>query len=109
MGCAVFHDILKPAAVLLQNDDLCIVNAIEALLKTTKKLKSTPFEEVPSVKMVKQRVKQGENGVSYQGVELVRYDQALRSFLPQFSKNGMHMASCLTQRSTSTSFRIPTK
>ena len=56
MGCAIFLDILKPAAVLckvLQNDDLCIVSAIEAT-NVIEKLKSTPFEDLPSVKMVKQ-------------------------------------------------------
>ena len=38
IGCALFHDILKPAAVIckgLQDDEFCIVGAIEAVLKTT--------------------------------------------------------------------------
>ena len=40
-GCALFHDLLKPAAILhvcvaLQNYELSIVEAIEAFLKTKK-------------------------------------------------------------------------
>lgn len=38
LGCAVFHDILKPVAMLcksLQADELCIVSTIEAILRTT--------------------------------------------------------------------------
>ena len=37
LGCAIFHDILKPAATLckvLKNDELCIVSAIEAISNT---------------------------------------------------------------------------
>ena len=66
LGCAIFHDILKPTAMLckvLQNDELCIVSAIEALLRTTaaiEKLKSTNMEEFPSVKKVITRLKKME-------------------------------------------------
>ena len=37
LGCALFHDVLKPCAVLckvLQEDEVCVVGAIESLLKT---------------------------------------------------------------------------
>ena len=56
LGCAIFHDLLQPVAHLskvLQQDQLCVVQAIEVPMKTKKnldKLKSTPFEELPSVK-----------------------------------------------------------
>ena len=56
LGCAIFHHLLQPVAHLskvLQQDQLCVVQAIEVLMKTKKnldKLKSTPFEELPSVK-----------------------------------------------------------
>ena len=45
VGCAVFQDILAPAAILcksLQDDELCIVSAIEAILKASKAVKWTP-------------------------------------------------------------------
>ena len=40
LGCALFHDMLKPCAVLckvLQGDEVCVVGVIESLLKTKKK------------------------------------------------------------------------
>ena len=49
-GCALFHDLLKPSAILckaLQDDALSIVDAIEAVLKTNKsieKLTSMSFQ-----------------------------------------------------------------
>ena len=58
LGCAVFHDLLKPSAMLckiLQEDELCVVRAIESLLKTKKsmeKLKAAAFEELPTVMKV---------------------------------------------------------
>ena len=56
LGCAFFHDVLKPCASLsqaLQAEDINIVDAIEAVLKTNKsieQLKSTQFSELPTVK-----------------------------------------------------------
>ena len=53
---------LKPAAILckvLQEDDVCVVEAIEAILKTSKaieKLVSTSFDDLPTVKMVNSRM-----------------------------------------------------
>ena len=37
LGCALFHDVLKPCATLckvLQEDEVCMVGVIESLLKT---------------------------------------------------------------------------
>lgn len=51
---------LQPDAafsMVLQNDELCVINAIESILKTSNaitKLKTTPFEELPTVKTVLQ-------------------------------------------------------
>ena len=56
LGCAVFHDSLKPAAILckvFQSEELCIVSAVEALLKTEnamEKLKCVPLKDLPSMK-----------------------------------------------------------
>ena len=88
LGCAVFHDILKPVAILckcLQADELCIVSAIEAVLRTTasiRKLKTTELEGFPFVKKVLERIKEGQSGGDtksylYQGAEIIKYDQAL--------------------------------
>ena len=63
LGCAYFHDLLKPASILckeLQADEVCIVTAIEAILKTSKsmeKVKATPFENLTTVKVVLSRIK----------------------------------------------------
>ena len=52
LGCTLFHDLLKPSAILckvLQDDALTVVDAIEAVLKTNKsieKLQSTTFDEL---------------------------------------------------------------
>lgn len=43
LGCALFHDILKPAAIMCkasQYDDICVVSAIESTLKTSKAMES---------------------------------------------------------------------
>ena len=63
IGCAVFHDILKPTSLLckhLQNNQLCTISAIEAILKSTKaieKLKTMPMKDLPSITKVMLRVK----------------------------------------------------
>lgn len=48
IGCALFHDLLRSAAKLLQANEMCVVGAIESLLKTsavTEKVKATSFED----------------------------------------------------------------
>ena len=47
LGCAVFQDILKPISVpckFLQSDQLCIVNVMEAILKTNILIVATLWE-----------------------------------------------------------------
>lgn len=88
LGCAVFHDILKPVAILCKcflADELCIVSTIEAILRTTeslKRLKATEFTILPSVKKVLDRILESEDTYQYQSVEIVRYSEAL-----EFLKN----------------------
>ena len=66
LGCALFHDVLKPLGILskvLQEDELCIVRAIEAMIKTKKKLdelKAKHFEDIPTVKKILTRIQQNE-------------------------------------------------
>ena len=40
IGCAVFHDILKPTSLHLQSDQLCTISDIEAILKSTKAIET---------------------------------------------------------------------
>ena len=53
----------------LQNDELCVLGAMEGIFKT-----SSRCEEPPTVKMVLSRIK-GDK--TYQGVCLKNYDQGL--------------------------------
>ena len=48
LGCAMFHDLLKPASKVLQCDELSIIDAIECILKTTwemEQLRADNFEK----------------------------------------------------------------
>ena len=76
LACAFFHDLLHPVASLskvLQEDELCVVHAIEVIMKTKKALervKSSPFEDLPTVKKVLARVKEEDGLVTYQGQDI---------------------------------------
>ena len=83
LASAMFHDLLRPCAILskaLQDDELCVIDAIEALLNTSKameKLILLPFGELPTVKKVMSKVQDTEEGTTYQGVLVVRYHQVI--------------------------------
>ena len=83
LGCTFFHDLLKPCATLckiLQEDEICVVQAIESVMKTMKslkKIKTVELEELPSIKKVLGQITEEEVGVTYQGVELKMYDRAM--------------------------------
>ena len=64
LGCALFHDLLKPYSILCKvlQDEICGVRAIEAVMKTKKTLKTLPFEELPNVKKVLRKIKPEEDG-----------------------------------------------
>ena len=107
IGCAVFHDILKPTSLLckhLQSDQLCTVSAIEAMLKSTKaieKLKTLPMEDFPSVKKIMLRVKDNEeesDRKTYQGIDLTNFDSGLtflKDHSPEFIES---VLSCMRSR-----------
>ena len=84
-GCAYFHDVLKPMSVIckaLQADEVCVVGALEAILKSTKAVehvKGTPFEDLPSVRKVTMRVKQEGTACTYQGADLLGYSEAVQN------------------------------
>ena len=83
LGCAYFHDLLKSPSVLckeLQADEVCIVTAIEAILKTVKsmeKVTATSFENLATVKVVLSRIKHENNACTYQGADLKEFDEAV--------------------------------
>ena len=104
LGCALFHDILKPAAVMcktLQYDEICVVSAIESTLKTSKaieRLRSTPFDDLPTVKKVLGRVQHDEGENTYQSVVLTKFEQGvtfLRSHKNEFVDK---VLTCLKER-----------
>ena len=86
LGCAYFHDLLKPASILcktLQADEVYVVTAVEAILKTTKnleKVKATSFEELVTVKKVLSRISHEGSSSSYQGADLIRFTEAVTFF-----------------------------
>ena len=85
IGSALFCDVLKPSSILckiLQEDDICVVRAIEAVLKASQsadQLKDTPFRDLPTVNNVLSRISHNddEGSVMYQGVELTNYEGAI--------------------------------
>ena len=90
LGCAYFHDLLKPASILckeLQADEVCIVRAIEAILKTAKnmeKVKATPFENLTTVCIKHEDnafIYHEDNAFVYQGADLLSLKQITPSIL----------------------------
>lgn len=83
LACALFHDLLHPEASLskvLQENELCVVHAIEVIMKTKKvldKIKSSPFEELLTEKKVLARIKEEYGLVTYKGQELKRHEEGL--------------------------------
>ena len=95
LGCAFFHDLLRPLAILckvLREDELCVVRAVESVFKVKRsmeKTKETSFEELPTVKKVRERVQQDGTSVTYQSAELKRYNESfvfLKSNHPKWVK-----------------------
>ena len=96
LGCAFFYDLLEPAAILckvLQEDEVCVVEAIEAILKTSKaieKLASTSFDDLPTVKMVNSRIVHSANdSTTYQEVNLTKNEEGV-CILPEESQKRVH-------------------
>ena len=103
LGCAYFHDLLRPISALckvLQADEVCVVSAIESILKTNKaieKVKATAVENLPTVRKVCSRVKQEGSSYVYQGADLTSYSEAVAYFTahhPEYTDS----ISCLKHR-----------
>ena len=104
LGCALFHDILKPTAILcksFQADEISVVSAIEAILRTSasmKKLKTTEMEDFPSVKKVLLRVKDDlpqPTSSGSQGVEVVGLDQSLAFLKSKYIAYIVYWLACM--------------
>jgi len=112
VGCALFHDALKPLGILskvLQEDKLCIIRAIEAMMTTKRKLdelKAKQFEELPTVKKVLTRIQQNEvvtdtgtkTTYCYQGIILNCHSEAISSFRKEYKVWLTAVDECLVQR-----------
>ena len=104
VGCAFFSDLLKPASILckvLQKDIICVLSAIEAFLKTKKsieKIRDTPFDDLPTVKTIRARIKVDTSGTSYQGAEITHFDQALQYYRSNYSNFVECVLECLRER-----------
>ena len=95
LACAFFHDLLDPIARL---SELCLVNAIEVVMKTKKALdkgKSSPFEDLPTVKNVLAQYKEEDGLVTYQGQEMKKYKDFLKTHYSQWVEAA---ESCLQNR-----------
>lgn len=104
LGSTFFHDLLRPAAILckaLQRDEVCVISAIESILKTSNmidKLKETAFEDLRTVKKVMVRITEESGSVTYQCVDLKRYEEGL-AFLKSRHQQYMDLVQdCLRDR-----------
>ena len=105
LGSAFFHDLLKPAAILckaLQEDEVCVVRAAEALIKALKMintLKTTRFENLPTVKKVISRLTVEDTGnMSYQCVDIKKHDLAVAFLKSNYGCYTESVLPCLRDR-----------
>ena len=86
---------------VLQADEVCVVSAIESILKTNKaieKVKATTVENLPTVKNVCSRVKQEGSSYVYQGADLTSYSEAVAYFTAHHHEYTDSILSCLNRR-----------
>ena len=106
LGCAYFHDVLKPMSVLckaLQSDEICVVRALEAILKTTRdieRVKEAHLQDLPSIRMVTLRIKRDGEACTYQGANLLSYLEGVQFFENHRQGYIDLVQSCLKQRMT---------
>ena len=104
-GLAFFHDLLKPAAALckaLQSAEICVVTTIEALLSTVKAMelvKSSEFDELPTVKRLMERLRVQDDGkTTYQGVTIKRLEQGEELLRNHYEQYSFLVIDCLKNR-----------
>ena len=107
LGCAFFNDLLRPLAILckvLQENELCVVRAIESVFKVKQlmdKLKTTSFEELPTVKKVLERIQRDEldsTSITYQSAESKRYEPAIEYLKANHVQWVGSIEACMLQR-----------
>ena len=82
LGCALYADIFKPAAVLslcLQDDELDVVAGIKSILKSSGSLKNMAKaepKERPTVKLVQDQIRSKGNDKLYQGACLTNFNDS---------------------------------
>ena len=92
LGCDYFLDVLKPCSMLfkvLQNDEVFVVQAVEALIRVKKDLdrkKEVNFEELPTVKIVCDRVKTVDGTKTYQQAEVKKYETSIAFYSAHYKK-----------------------
>ena len=108
LACALFADLLKPVAIFsksLQYTEVNVVGAIEGILKTKKSienLKTTAFDDLPSVKKVMSRVQRSEDEstteMTYQGTKITHYETSV-AYLREHKNEFMEaVLDCLKNR-----------
>ena len=83
---------------MLQEDELCIVQTIEQIMKTKKnvdKLKGTEFEHLPTVRKVLSGV--NEDG-KYQGIDVSGYDTGIEYVKSNWIAWANKVETCLKDR-----------
>ena len=102
-GCALFHDLSKPAAILCKVlHEVCLVGAIEAILKTSRaieRLTATSFDDLPTVKKVSSRIEHSEGGsTTYQGAELTKHEEGVAYLKSHKDQYMTSIQACLKDR-----------
>ena len=104
LGCAYFYDLLRPLSVLckaLQADEVCVVRAMESLLKTgaaIERVRETAVEDLPTLKKVCSRVKQEGSTYTHQGADLTGYTEAIAFLAAHHQEHADTILACLKNR-----------
>ncbi len=100
----LFYDVLKPYSILskcLQDEELNIVDAIEAIIKTNKsvsQLKLSSLDDLPSVKKVKSRIQKAQGETTYLGAPLANFEQGITFITTHKDQIIESVLSCLKSR-----------
>ena len=80
---------------------MCVVAAVEAILKTGKsvdKLNATSFEEVPTVKKALSRIAHNGSSSTYQGADLTKFSEAVSLLKANHQHSADLVQGCLRDR-----------
>ena len=80
---------------------MCILSAVDIILKTKKiikTIKATPFNDLPTIKMVCNRVCVQSSGTTYQGTEITNFEKAIEYFKGKYSDLVENVLVCLLNR-----------